>query len=190
MESYPPKPACFVKGWRYFDTLESLERPTTLLFWWLLSNHLPLLKADSPEGFFSSFKHQFSGGERFVSRRVWWFLGRWDRFVFVWGGCIGLIHVQHVLFVALFGDYELFVWAKVMNNSVFFFWMRWIWWWFAVWLKRLEGWILLKNHLFSYYGEGIVGNLSAILTLRRVIPEVSVKYIKPVYIVNGLFSFW
>lgn len=25
---------------------------------------------------------------------------------------------------------------------------------------------------------------------RRVIPEVSVKYIKPVYIVNGLFSFW
>ena len=77
MESYPPRPACFVKGWSYFDTLESLERPTTLLFWWLLSNHLPLLKADSPEGFFSSFKHQFSGGEGFVSRRVWWSLV-WD----------------------------------------------------------------------------------------------------------------
>lgn len=63
MESYPPKPACFVKGWRYFDTLESLERPTTLLFWWLLSNHLPLLKADSPEGFFHLSSISFQGAK-------------------------------------------------------------------------------------------------------------------------------
>lgn len=105
MESYPPRPACFVKGWRYFDTLththtESLERPTTLLLWWLLSNRLPLLKADSPQGFFSSFKQQFSGGEGLFHGGFGGLRFGTLRYIdlFLFGVGVGIMHVQHVLY--------------------------------------------------------------------------------------------
>lgn len=94
------EPGCFVKGWRYFDTLESLERPTTLLFWWLLSNLLPLLKADSPEGFlFHLSSISFQGA------RVWWFaVWRVEIDLFLFGVGVGIIHVQHVLYCRYFGE--------------------------------------------------------------------------------------
>ena len=168
MESYPPRTRlfceCFVKGWRYFDTLESLERPTTLLLWWLLSNPLPLLKADSPEGFlfhlssisFQGAKCLFHGG----------FGGLRFGTLFLFGVSVGIIHVQHVLCcccilwwlgVVFLSKLCLFINLWRWWTIRCFFSMGWIWW-FVVWLKRLEGRILLKNRPFSYHGEGIVGN--------------------------------